>query len=206
MARGKIGIVAALVAVLLAAPVAAENTQFAIEEYGRVSCEQFATARLNKEGASYARIMGFVQGYMTAANRYEPDTFDLSPWHNAPAFDLILDKHCKDKPKDTLVTTLQLMVSSMRPLRVAKPSPLVKVSDGQNYMLVYEAILRRSEMVLRARNYLISPTPAAATDEPAGPYVFKPELREAFRKYQHDKGLPATGMPDTATLWTLLNP
>ena len=210
MVRGTIRILAALAAALSSVPAAAQNAEFAVEEYGRVSCAQFNTAHLNKEGVAYARIMGFVQGYLTAANRYETDTFDLSPWHNAPAFDLILDKRCKDRPKDTLIATLQLMVSSFRPLRVAKPSPMVKVSDGKGgYMLVYDTILRRAEAVLKARGLLGAAriTPAAATmgGKPVA-YDYSPEVREAFRKYQEAKGLDQTGMPDTASLWLLLNP
>lgn len=205
MLRG-IFAIAVMLGVMAQAPVAiASDGQFAVEEYGRVGCAEFTAARTNKDGAAYARIMGFVQGYLTAANRYEVDTFDLSPWHNAPAFDLILDKHCQDKPKDTLVATLQMMVSAFRPLRVAKPSPIVKVSDGQKYLFVYDAILRRAEMVLKARGYLAATTIPAAATTPQ-PYAYTPVLREAFRKYQTDKGLDPTGLPDTATLWTLLNP
>lgn len=186
-----------LTAAVPAAPALGDTTeQFAVEEYGRVNCEQFISARQKREAPAYNRIMGFVQGYLTAANRYEPDTFDLSPWHNAAAFDLILDKHCRDRPKDTLVGTLQMMVSAFRPLRVAKSSDMVRVSDGKATTYVYDTILRRSEMFLKARGYL--------TGQGTGAYT--PELREAFRKFQQDKGLSPTGMPDPATLWTLLNP
>lgn len=169
---------------------------FAVEEYGRVSCQQFIAARAQRTAPAYNRIMGFVQGYLTAANRYEPDTFDLSPWHNAAAFDLILEKHCSAQPNEPLVVVLQKMVGAFRPMRVAKASAMVKVSNDKGTAYVYDTVLRRSETYLKARGFYAGPINGA--DSPA--------LREAFAKFQQDKGFTPTGIPDPATLWTLLNP
>src|SRR3546814_13851448 len=63
----------------------------AVEDAGRALCPVFVKARAEKSEA-YARYVGFIEGYLTAANRYEPNTFDLTPWHNANAFALILYK------------------------------------------------------------------------------------------------------------------
>lgn len=170
--------------------------QFAVEGAGRISCKQFLVLYKDQKSPNYQRIMGFVEGYLTAANRYEPNTFDLSPWHNAVALGLILEKHCGSHPDDTLVSTLQRMVTSFRPIRVAKFSPLVEVGDGQNKVIVYDAILRRSQAFLKARGLYQGQEDG----------VYTPVLREAFKKFQQEKGLTASGLPDPATLWTLLNP
>lgn len=170
--------------------------QFAVEGSGRISCTQFNQAYLNQESAEYQRIIGFVDGYLTAANRYEPNTFDLSPWHNGVAFGLILNKHCSDHPEDTLVSTLQRMVTSFLPIRLAKLSPLVELGDNNYRTVVYDAILRRAQGVLKLRGLY--------QGEEDG--KFTPALRDAFRKFQEQSGLTPTGIPDPATLWTLLNP
>jgi hypothetical protein len=170
--------------------------QFAVEGSGRIGCTQFNTAYKNQESAEYQRIIGFVDGYLTAANRYEPNTFDLSPWHNGVAFGLILNKHCGDHPEDTLVSTLQRMVTSFLPIRLAKFSQLVEVGDDKYKTVVYDAILRRAQSVLKMRGLY--------QGEEDG--KFTPVLREAFRRFQEQNGLTPTGIPDPATLWTLLNP
>lgn len=170
--------------------------QFAVEGAGRLDCAAFTRSRADKGSAEYQRLLGFVEGYLSAANRYEPNTFDLSPWHNAVAFDLILENHCSSNPEEILVSVVQKMVSAMRPLRVAEFSPMLEVGTGENKAFVYETILRRAQGALRARGFY--------RGEEDG--KFSPQMRDALIAYQKKADLFETGVPDPATLWTLLNP
>lgn len=172
------------------------NNQFAVEGAGRLDCASFTKARADKGSAEYQRLIGFVEGYLSAANRYEPNTFDLSPWHNAAAFDLILEKHCSENPDEVMIAVVQKMVGALRPLRVANFSPLVEVGTGENRAFVYEAILRRTQAALRSRGLY--------DGEEDG--NFSPKMRDALLAYQRSADLYETGVPDPATLWTLLNP
>ncbi len=176
----------------------AENTsgQFAVEGPGQLTCNAFTRARADKGSAEFQRLIGYVEGYLSAANRYEPNTFDLSPWHNAAAFDLILEKHCADNPQDTMVGVVQKMVSALRPIRITEYSPMVEVGAGENRAFVYRAILRRTQAALKSRGFY-----AGAED---GSY--SPQMRDALMAFQKKADLFATGVPDPATLWTLLNP
>lgn len=170
--------------------------RFAVEGPGNLDCNAFIKARQDRSSPEYQRFIGYAEGYLSAANRYEPRTFDLSPWHNATAFDLIITGHCEDHGTDLFANVLQLMVSSFRPLRIAKFSPLLEVGDGQYKALVYEAILKRSQAALSQLGYYAGPENAQ----------FTPELRESFLRFQRDRELVETGIPDAVTLWTLLNP
>lgn len=196
--RGRLSVAVAALAAALAAPAEAQTgtKQFAVEAFGRVSCPEFMSLRQNRSSADYARVMGFVSGYLTAANRYENDTFDLTPWHNAFAFDLILEKHCTEHRTDTLVSILQRMVSSLRPIRVARYSDLVTLSAGGNSVVVYETVLRRTQTYLKVAGLFTGDVDGKDS----------PKFREAVRAFQQRKRLPPTGLPDPATLWTLLNP
>ena len=153
-------------------------------------------AREDRGSGEYQRLIGFVEGYLSAANRYEPNTFDLSPWHNAAAFDLILAKHCTENPGDLIVAVVQKMVGAFRPVRVAEFSPLVEVGAGENRAFVYQAILKRAQAALGARGLY--------QGEEDG--VFSPGMRDALIAFQRSAELYETGVPDPATLWTLLNP
>jgi Putative peptidoglycan binding domain len=179
-------------------PASADNgsQQFAVEGSGRINCATFTAARADKGSAEYQRLIGFVEGYLSAANRYEPNTFDLSPWHNAAAFDLILDKHCSANPQDTIVTVVQKMVGALRPVRVAEFSPLVEVGAGENRAFVYQTILKRAQAALTARGLYRGAEDGA----------FSPQMRDALLAFQRSANLYETGVPDPATLWTLLNP
>ena len=190
----------ALVASVLVADTEAraDNTggQFAVEGAGTLTCATFIEARADRGSAEYQRFIGFIEGYVSAANRYEPDTFDLTPWHNAAAFDLIFDNHCSDHPDDTVVSVVQRMVGALRPVRITDYSPMVEVGNGSNKAIVYRATLQRSQAALRE---------AALYDGPEDG-AYSPQLRDALLAFQKDKSLVATGVPDPATLWTLLNP
>lgn len=188
----------ALVAALLARPAVAEdsNHQFAVEGGGRATCQAFLNARKDEASPEYKRLIGFVEGYLTAANRYEPNTFDLSPWHNEAAFGLILEKHCEDNLEETLVGSLQKLAISFRPIRIARFSRMFEVGYGEHKALVYETIMQRAQAFLQARGLYSGKQDGA----------YSPAMREALKRFQEQQKLPATGVPDSATLWTLLNP
>lgn len=185
-------------AALAPAPVQAqeETRQFAVEGAGMATCQRFVEARGDMTSPDYQRMIGFIEGYLSAANLYEPDTFDLTPWHNAAALDLIVENHCTQHPEDRLVGVTQRMVGGLRPFRVARFSPMLEVGDGQNRAFVYETILRRAQAALQLRGLYSGPEDG----------TYSPGLRQAFRDFQRSVGLNETGVPDPATLWKLLNP
>lgn len=187
-----------LLAAVAQFPASAQDNprQFAVEGAGMNTCERFTQARADTNSPDYQRMIGFIEGYLSAANLYEPDTFDLTPWHNAAALDLIVENHCSQHPEDRLVGVTQRMVGGLRPFRVARFSPMLEVGDGQNRAFVYETILRRAQAALQLRGLY-----SGAEDG-----TYSPALRDAFREFQRSVDLNETGVPDPATLWKLLNP
>lgn len=175
-------------------PAGAKN--FAVEGAGRLSCATFKKARSDKSSAEYQRLIGFVEGYLSAANRYESNTFDLTPWHNALAFDIIIDGYCGKNLKEPLVNVVQRMVTGFRNIRVAQFSPMIEVGDGTHKAYVYQTILQRSQAELKRRGLY-----SGAQDG-----RFSPQVKQAFASFQKSKKLDPTGIPDPATLWMLLNP
>ncbi|HEX9807678.1 MAG TPA: peptidoglycan-binding domain-containing protein, partial [Alteraurantiacibacter sp.] len=98
--------------------------------------------------------------------------------------------------EDTIVSVVQRMVTGFRPVRVAQFSELLEVGDGQYHAYVYETVLRRAQAALRIHGHY--------TGEEDGRY--SASLRDAFLEFQRKSDLEPTGVPDPATLWTLLNP
>jgi hypothetical protein len=168
---------------------------FAVEESGRMPCPAFVSARAAKS-PGYERALGFIEGYLSAANRYEPNTFDLAPWQNATAFGMILEAHCKKQASDTLGIAIQRLVGALQPMRLAEPSKLIEVGDGQRKVILYEMILKRAQSAL-ARKGLYRGAATGLYDQPT---------RVAFASFQKSVSLDQTGLPDPATLWMLLNP
>ena len=98
--------------------------------------------------------------------------------------------------QDTLVSVVQRMVTGLRPVRIAQFSPLVEVGDDKHQTIVYETILRRAQAALKVRGLY--------QGEEDG--KFSPAMRDALIVFQQQTSLSPTGVPDPATLWTLLNP
>ena len=183
---------------LASASCAAASTkdgQFAVEDGGRASCAAFTKASVTKNEA-YHRYVGFVEGYLTAANRYEPNTFDLTPWHTPASIALILATHCKKNPKDNLAMAAQRFVVAMAPVRLATFSNILEVGTDKNKTYIYATILKRAQYELMRRGLYHG--------QPSG--QFNPETRDALAQFQTAAKLDPTGVPDTATLWSLLNP
>ena len=170
--------------------------QFAVEGPGQLDCAEFLSSREDRSSPEYQRFIGFVEGYMSAANRYEPNTFDLTPWHNAAGFDLIMENHCRTHPDEAIVGVVQKMVVALKPVRVANFSPVLEVGTNEYRAQVYEAILKRTQAALKIKGYYGG----------AESGVYDDQLRNALLQFQQAENLTRTGVPDPATLWTLLNP
>lgn len=180
-----------------AARAGTQDGMFAVEEAGRALCPSFVEARA-VQSKSYWRYVGFVEGYLTAANRYEPNTFDLTPWQNASAFALILDQHCR-KPqnaKDSLAVAAQKLVIAMQPFRLAKFSKMLQVGAGEQNTMLYQVVLERAQNALTRKGLYHG--------EVDGQY--SSETRVALEQFQRLAKLEPNGIPDQVTLWVLLNP
>jgi hypothetical protein len=172
-----------------------KDHQFALEESGRATCAMYTHAREGSPQAT-ARYIGFIEGYLTAANRYEPNTFDLTPWHTPEAFALILDEHCAKNPTEALAMVAQQIVVAMMPLRLADKSDLVAIGEGSQQTIVYQRIIWRAQDELTRRGLYRGKRDGADS----------PEFRTALTHFQQLARLDPSGLPDTATLWVLLNP
>ncbi len=172
-----------------------KDHQFALEESGRATCAMYSRARQGSS-PSTARYIGFIEGYLTAANRYEPNTFDLTPWHTPEAFALILDEHCAKNPGEPLAMVAQQIVVAMMPLRLADKSDLVEIGEGAHQTTVYQRIIWRAQDELARRGLYRGKLDGADS----------PEFRSALTHFQQLARLDPSGVPDVATLWVLLNP
>lgn len=194
-----LGMLALLSLALLLWPAEAraetKDHQFALEESGRATCAMYTRARDGSPQAT-ARYIGFIEGYLTAANRYEPNTFDLTPWHTPEAFALILDEHCAKNPDEALAMVAQQIVVAMMPLRLADKSDLVAIGEGSHQTTVYQRIIWRAQDELARRGLYRGKLDGADS----------PELRSALTRFQQLARLDPSGLPDVPTLWVLLNP
>lgn len=169
--------------------------RFALEGIGVLGCPQFVEARATRSDV-YSRAFGWIEGYFSAANRYEPDTFDLTPWQNAEVLMVVIENHCRRNPGDRMHEVAQQLVATLKRDRLASGSPALTLSSGQRGVTVYEDVVKKAQQALAARGLY--------SGKPDGQFGEKTQL--AIAEFQRISQLEVTGLPDSATLWMLLNP
>jgi murein L,D-transpeptidase YcbB/YkuD len=170
-----------------------ENNQFAIKGIGLSTCESFVEAR-NAQSPRYFQFGGWINGYLSAINRYEEQTFDVAPWQSTGLLSGWLAQFCQRNPDVPFVRAVASMVNTLGKERITTRTELVKVEVGDVTVYIYESILRRVQERLLERGYY----EVAATGN------FNRRTQEAIERFQRKAGLHPTGLPDQPTLAKLL--
>ena len=189
-------VLACLCAVLPALAGAADvNGQFATKGVGVLSCRQFVDDR-SKDGEFRQRFRSWLDGYLTAVNRYEPGTYDAAPWASGEVFATIVERHCRESPNESYAQAAQKLILSLKEDRLTQRSPLRSVTASGRSTQIYEEVLRLLQVQLADRGLY--------TGRPDG--VFGPRTQDAIATFQISEGMAGTGLPDPLTVWKLLRP
>ena len=209
----------ALIAVPLAVTIASAETpqgQFAIEGAGLATCTAFVEARKGRTEArtkaeiaksqldetnlagvdAYARFIGWVEGYLTATNRYVGDTYDMAPWQTPELYGVIIGEYCEKHLDERLFSVIQKIVISLTPDRLKEPSEMVTLRVRNRGFVMYTEVIRRTQDALKKQNLF--------QGEATGRWDQATQL--SIANYQAAVGLQDTGMPDPLTLWLLFSP
>jgi hypothetical protein len=171
-----------------------ESNQFAIKGMGLHTCESFVEAR-KAQSPRYFQFGGWMNGYISAANRYENHTFDLVSWHSTGMLSTALANFCEQNPQLQFARAVALLLNSLGPDRLQSQSELIEAKVGEKSVFLYRATLLRAQQSLVDQRHMEG-TPDGEFDAPS---------REAFQSFQRASGLEETGLPDQATLAKLFN-
>lgn len=171
------------------------NGQFAMKGVAVLSCSQFIDARA-AGGEPAGHFRNWLDGYLTAANRYEPQTYDAAPWGTSEVLAVVIENHCRQNLEESFALAVQRLVLTMREDRLETASPLQSVTEGGRTILIYEEVLRRVQQRLAERGLY--------TGQPDGAYG--PRTEQAIATFQISEGLDGTGLPDPLTVWKLMKP
>jgi hypothetical protein len=166
--------------------------QFAMKGAGFLSCQVFAAER-EKRSDVYYLIGGWIEGFVTAHNRYATDTFDITAFESTEMLLTVMQNHCKDHPDDRLFPVLNSMLLQLQPDRLKSESERVTVTSGERKALLYVETIRRIQENLKKRGLY----KGAVDGKFTGP------SEAALMAFQSDAGLEKTGFPDQVTLWRL---
>lgn len=164
---------------------------FAIEGAGQLKCETYMTLG-GENQTEFATVASWLNGYVTAYNRFAPETFDLTPWQTVQVLLVQLRQYCNANPGAAVEKAASELVNFLSEDRLTRAENMIALSNGKNAVMVYESTRAKIEAALIARDFTIR-------DVEGG-------LSLAILEFQTSKGLPATGLPDQRTLLGLFAP
>jgi hypothetical protein len=196
---------AVMVAALLLAPACllglprhagAADTKgnFALHGVGAQTCQQFMDEVKKNNPATNELLLSWLAGYMTAANRYVPKTYDVVPAMAPGAYVEMVNNVCAKSPNDRVEAAIAALFRGLSPARITSDSPLIVVQSGQNKIQI------RRETFISVQNALMKRK--LYRDRPRN--EMSRSLETALKAFQKEQNLKETGLPDAATVIRLL--
>jgi hypothetical protein len=188
-------VLVAIVAMSLTATVQAADSKghFAFRGIGGQSC-RIAMDQMQKDSKAAIALDSWLMGYLTAANREQSDTFDISPV--VASGDLLnaviaLCRAHSDMPVESVFNGLLQVLSIARN---RADSPIIETRSDKNTALVRTETLIAMQTKLVGYGYL--------KGKPYGTFGARSEM--ALKAFQKDQKLPETGVADGTTIVRLL--
>ncbi len=170
-----------------------DQGEFALRGFGAHACAD-ARTRIEQEPEAAQNALAWLLGYMSAVNRVQADTFDISPIvGGGPMLELLLGL-CADNP-DALVENVAFeLLRTLSIARVPTSSPVVDVEYEGARVQLRQQTLQAMQAALIELDHL-----SGAADG-----VYGPQTRLAIQAFQESQEIPETGVPDPVTILRLL--
>ena len=188
---------AALASLASAAGASAREADgaYAIKGVGRSSCADFVRAyagAADSEGRTLLPYAGWIDGYVTGFNHFQPETYDLTPWQTTELMLAMIGQHCReDQNRERLfIEAANALALVLYPDRLEAESEIVRVESIGQAVFMYRDLLEDVRERLVAAGF--APGPEGAT--------YDRDFANALRAYQAKRGLPTSGLPDQPTL------
>ena len=187
-----------LVAASVSGPVQAADSSgdFAIRGVGRISCKELSDAVDKKDKQRLSFFGTWLEGYISAANQFSEDTFDVTPWQTTELLLALLGRACAQHQDRNFMAVAGRLIAEMQPLRLTERSPVLKLQTADNVQVQYK------EIVERVRTRLIELGYTFEVEGIIGEKALE-ELRANVRAYQEGHRLPPSGELDQHTLLNL---
>lgn len=189
---------ACLLAGMTAVPAQAADSKgdFAIRGVGRISCQELIDALEKKDQQRLSFFGTWLEGYITAANQFSENTFDVTPWQTTELLLALLGRGCAQNPDRNFMAMSGRLIAEMRPLRLTEQSAILKLQTAESVQTQYKEIVERVRRRLEELGYTFQ------VDGIIGENALN-ELRANVLAYQKASKLPPTGDLDQHTLLNL---
>ena len=190
--------VAATIVILLTTtlPAAAADSRgrFSVKGVGTATCQQYVDAAKGQD-TSLLLFAGYLAGYVTAYNQLTEDTFDVLPWQDTETLLAMLEVYCNKHPETNFAAVAGLLMKVFQPKRLNAAADIVEIPGTERPMRVYKETVNRIQRRLTDLGHYSGPVTGA----------WDSTTQAALQKFQKDRKLPESGLPDQQTLFALLS-
>lgn len=169
------------------------NGGYALRGAGNQPCPDYL-AMLSDRKPNAGATVAWIDGYISAHNRYQQGTFDAVPILADAAVLTFVANVCKAKKDLRVEGALVEVLRVLSPHRLQAHSPVVTAKAGNQATALRQETLVRAQTKLREKGLY--------KGSPDG--LFGAGTRTAFQAFQRQAGLTQTGLPDANTLIRLL--
>ncbi len=172
---------------------ASQNGEFSLKGLGYNSCKEFNSAR-DLRSNDYYQFIGWLEGYLSAYNRFTPDTINIAPWQSTELLANLLEIHCMENPNTPYSVAIDRMIAELVPSRLHKSNEFLTVESSGHKVLIYRDILKAIQNVLKERGFYDGKIDG----------LYSERTKSAVESYQESAKIKKTGVPDQVTLYYLL--
>lgn len=173
-----------------AALAADAEGRFAGHGWAAGRCEALVTAIGDAESVDRPLFVGWVAGYLTAANVYKDDTFDIAPLSPPEVVANIILQQCNRNPDAAVVEVMVAISEELSKQRLRSGRPVLDLSHDGRSMRIHQEVFRRSQAALKELGFYDGAIDGA----------YGPQSRAAITRFQEARGIETSGLPDDRTL------
>lgn len=188
----KIGLGFALV-LAYSTHAADDQERFAIRGAGVLDCKSYLE-EVERKGNAYYMLGGWIDGYLTAYNQFQPDTYDGTSFETTELLAAVIAGHCQSNPEHRFYAIIASLLREIHKDRMQSQSEPVVIKVGDQQTALYQTTLRRVQQRLTDLGHYNGGVDGQFGDGTSA----------ALKAFQEKAGLEPTGFPDQTSLWQLL--
>ncbi len=172
------------------APAADSEGRFAGHGWAAGRCDALVSAVESEESVDRPLFVGWIAGYLTGANIYKQDTFDIAPLAPPEIVANIVLQQCDRNPDAAVVEVMVAVAEELSKQRLRSGRPVLDLSHEGRTVRVHQEIFRRTQGALKELGFYDGAIDGA----------YGPQSRRALTRFQEARGLDPSGLPDERTL------
>ena len=168
---------------------------FVVRGMGSLECEQLFRALQSEQSDDVAaRLVAWLSGYVSHANRADAEINDVLPYANLNGLGTVVARLCAGNRDAQVEAVTASALATLAPLAVSEPEDAVELRSGEAAVLMRPTVLQGVQERLIARELL----PEGSADG-----VYGEQTATALASFQENTGIDPTGLPDAWTVFVL---